>query len=97
LRGGRVEVESEPGQGATFRRSERPPDLLLTDTMMPETSGPALAEELREGYPALRVLYMSGYADLAVTGNGDLRSGYLSRPLTVETLGRRVRQVLEMG
>jgi two-component system, cell cycle sensor histidine kinase and response regulator CckA len=40
-------------------------DLLLTDIVMPETTGPKLAEELSSRYPNLRVLYMSGYSGVA--------------------------------
>jgi len=43
------------------------------------------------------VLYASGYADNAIVHHGILESGiaYLQKPYTPETLGRRVREVLD--
>src|SRR3984893_16850241 len=43
-----------------------PIHLLLSDVMMPESEGPPLLDRLMVARPAVRVLYMSGYADEAV-------------------------------
>jgi FixJ family two-component response regulator len=40
-----------------------PLDLLFTDVVMPEMSGPKLAVALQEGQPGLRVVFCSGYTD----------------------------------
>ncbi len=40
---------------------EQPVDLLLTDLVMPEMPGAALAERLRKLRPGLPVVYMSGF------------------------------------
>jgi two-component system cell cycle sensor histidine kinase/response regulator CckA len=72
-------------------------DLLLTDVVMPETSGPKLAEELKAMQPRLRVLYMSGYSGAAVTRHGALAEGvaYLEKPFTSTSLAAKVRDSLE--
>jgi len=63
-------------------------DLLLTDIVMPETSGMRLAEELSRLYPQMRVLYMSGYPGGAVTLGASLEVGaaYLEKPFTPASL-----------
>jgi two-component system cell cycle sensor histidine kinase/response regulator CckA len=43
--------------------SSEPFDLLVTDVVMPEMSGPEVAMKLRARHPELPVLYMSGYTD----------------------------------
>lgn len=72
-------------------------DLVLTDILMPEMGGQELVEQLRERRPELRVVFMSGYAERALTSNGSvpLGTGYLEKPFAVETLMRRVREVLD--
>ena len=46
---------------------DRPIDLVLTDLVMPEMGGRELVERLRARHPALKVLFMSGYSERAVT------------------------------
>jgi two-component system, cell cycle sensor histidine kinase and response regulator CckA len=72
-------------------------DVLLTDVVMPGTSGPELARQLGERQPALRVIYMSGYTEDAIVHHGVLNPGiaFLHKPFTSDTLGRKVREVLD--
>jgi two-component system cell cycle sensor histidine kinase/response regulator CckA len=72
-------------------------DLILTDVVMPEMGGHELVELLRARHPDLRVLFMSGYAERAFVSNGLMPAGtgYLEKPFTVETLMRRLREVLD--
>jgi CheY-like chemotaxis protein len=72
-------------------------DLLLTDVVMPGTSGPELSKRLVERRSALKVLYMSGYTEDAIVHHGVLNPGiaFLHKPFTSETLGRKIREVLD--
>ena len=70
--------------------------LLLTDVMMPGMSGPALARRIRERWPDVSVLYMSGYSPEAVEKEGLLDPGtrLLAKPFSLETLVRSVEEAL---
>ena len=72
-------------------------DLLLTDVIMPDLSGPELAKRLRKIKPDLKVLYMSGYPGefIARHGVSDAEMGYLQKPFTQEGLAGKMRQVLD--
>jgi CheY-like chemotaxis protein len=72
-------------------------DLLLTDVVMPGASGPELVKQLVERRPALKVVYMSGYTDEAIVHRGVLDPGiaFLHKPFSSETLGRKIREVLD--
>jgi CheY-like chemotaxis protein len=74
-----------------------PIHLLLTDVAMPQMSGPELARRLLLLRPATKILCMSGYTDDALVRHGALTGGiaYLQKPITPETLGRKVRAVLD--
>jgi len=74
-------------------------DLLLSDVVMPQLSGPALAKRLSVARPEMKVLCMSGYTDDSIVRHGVLEAqlAYLQKPFTPEALTRRVRDVLDGG
>ena len=75
----------------------RPIHLLISDVVMPHMSGPELARRLAQARPEMKVLCMSGYADDSVVRHGVVDSdiAYLQKPITLETLTRKVREVLD--
>jgi CheY-like chemotaxis protein len=72
-------------------------DLLLTDVVMPDTTGPRLVDHLRTVCPGLRVMFTSGYTDNVIAHNGILDPGLacLQKPFTPALLLSAVRQVLD--
>jgi two-component system cell cycle sensor histidine kinase/response regulator CckA len=71
--------------------------LLLTDIIMPGTSGRELATRITARHPRTRVLYMSGYTDNVLAQGGVLEPGlsFLQKPFTPGTLVHKVREVLD--
>ena len=74
-------------------------DLLLTDVVMREMSGPDLAQRLKKLRPQTRILFMSGYTDAAIVHQGILDPGiaFLPKPFTPSSLAGKVRQVLDQS
>jgi signal transduction histidine kinase/CheY-like chemotaxis protein len=72
-------------------------DLMVSDVVMPGLSIAELLDRLRVGYPSLRILYMSGYTDRAMSHQGVVPTGaaYLQKPFTLDALVRKVREVLD--
>jgi CheY-like chemotaxis protein len=73
-----------------------PVDLLLSDIVMPQTSGPELARRLTEKVPTTRILFMSGYTDDAIVHHG-VSAGhtrFLAKPFTIGELLLAVRAAL---
>jgi len=80
---------------AIFAQHDGEIDLLLTDVVMPEMSGPVLAQRLIAHRPELRVLFISGYADVAVQPEiGGPNVNFLSKPFQASALTARVAQIL---
>ena len=92
-------IEARNGLDALdiYENSHTGIDLVLTDVVMPEMGGNELFERLRARNPGVRVLFMSGYTDKLPPGNGAISggAGFVEKPFTVETLIRRLREVLD--
>jgi PAS domain S-box-containing protein len=72
-------------------------DLLLTDMVMPGMNGRTLAESVHAIRPAIRCVFMSGYAadSLQAGPDGTIRYSYLQKPFTRQELTAKVREELD--
>jgi signal transduction histidine kinase/DNA-binding response OmpR family regulator len=74
-----------------------PPDILVTDVLLPGGTGPDLFRQLAAAHPRLGVLYISGYAPEMILDIRRLegRAAFLAKPFTAPALAQRVREVLD--
>jgi len=79
-----------------YENSEERVHLLLTDVIMPDLTGPVVAERLRARQPDLQVLFISGFHDAELVQRFVTRKGFalLPKPFTVDGLLRVVRESL---
>jgi two-component system cell cycle sensor histidine kinase/response regulator CckA len=72
-------------------------DLVISDVVMPGMDGPALVKEIRKSNPAMRVIFMSGYAEGAFRNAGDKPEDchFISKPFSLKALTEKVRDVLD--
>jgi signal transduction histidine kinase len=96
---GYVVIEAQrPGEALTRVAAHMGPlDLIITDLVMPEMSGPELVERLTRLRPGVPVLFMSGYASGALTHQGVLPQGslFVQKPFTPASLLRTVNRAVE--
>lgn len=71
-------------------------DLLVSDIVLPDTTGVELAHEFRREKPELAVLLMSGYAEAAVRKRA-AGLGFLQKPFRLDDLAREVTAALDEG
>jgi CheY-like chemotaxis protein len=72
-------------------------DVVLTDVMMPGTTGPELIAQLTARRPGVKVIYMSGYTEDMVTLAPGLTQDtvFLHKPFTSTALIEKIRELLE--
>ena len=72
-------------------------DVLVSDVVMPEMNGPAVAQAVTAARPGVRVLFMSGYTEAAIQAEnlGTPGAVLLTKPFDPDVLGRAVRSALD--
>ena len=84
--------------GLKLLQSDVAIDLLVTDVGLPGgMNGRQMADAGRVRRPDLKVLFITGYAENAVVGNGRLEPGMavLTKPFPIETMAARIRSMIE--
>jgi CheY-like chemotaxis protein len=95
--GYRVLAASNGEEALRLQTDAKHIDLLVTDIVMPRVNGPQLALRLRDLFPELRVLFVSGYPDhTAATDQGlDEGTDFIPKPFTLKVLAGKVREMLD--
>jgi two-component system, cell cycle sensor histidine kinase and response regulator CckA len=98
LDGGYRVIEAKDGEDALriMGTSEAGIDLLLTDVIMPDKSGPELVKQAEEGHPETHCLFMSGYSGEMAKRHGLLiqEDSFLEKPFTKRSLLKKVYSAL---
>ena len=91
-----VEVDGAAAAIEVLDARARAIDLVLTDVVMPEMSGPDMVRLLRRTRPNIPVVYMSGYAEHVLGQHGDLNADapLVPKPFDLAKLGRAIRHAL---
>jgi CheY-like chemotaxis protein len=95
---GYTAIEASDGPaGLAILKSDTRIDLLITDVGLPGgINGRQMADAARTVRPDLKVLFITGYAENAVVGNGQLEPGMhvLTKPFAIEALGIRIKNLI---
>ena len=91
-------IEAENGEAGLKVSNEYKAriEMLITDVVMPGMGGRELAQKVSAARPEIKVLFLSGYTEDAIIHEGVLEPGtaFLQKPFTLQTLSRKVRDVL---
>jgi len=80
-----------------YRKSEKPIDLVLTDVVMPRMGGPEMVENLMKENADIKVLYTSGFTEIAVVEQGKpiAENRLIQKPYSRELLAEKIRWMLD--
>ncbi len=92
-----LEARSGEEALALMAGQERPIDLLITDVVMPRMDGPTLIRAVRERWPRMKVIYISGYAEDAFRKRLDETGAihFLPKPFSLKQLAGKVKEVMD--
>ncbi|NRH43077.1 PAS domain S-box protein [Pseudomonas sp. MS15a(2019)] len=89
---------ADAGSGLRLLESDVRIDLLISDVGLPGgMNGRQMADAARQRRPGLKVLFITGYAENAVVGNGHLEPGMhvMTKPFAMDALAVRIRDLIE--
>ncbi|HEX4199007.1 MAG TPA: response regulator [Caulobacteraceae bacterium] len=92
-----IEADTGPA-GLRILQSDARIDLLITDVGLPGgMNGRQVADAAREARPGLKVLFITGFAENAVVGNGHLAAGMavITKPFVLSTLSQKIRDLID--
>jgi signal transduction histidine kinase len=92
-----IEASDGPA-GLRVLQSSAKVDLLITDVGLPGgMNGRQVADAARTLRPDLKVLFITGYAENAVVGNGQLEKGMhvIAKPFEMERLAWKIREMIQ--
>jgi CheY-like chemotaxis protein len=92
-----VEAEDQQNALELCHRKDLKLDVLLTDVVMPNMSGPELVKAIQRVRPELKVVYMSGHARdrFARSGIDEETVNFIQKPVMPDALTARLREVLD--
>ncbi len=95
--GYRVRLAQDGVEALDMLRAGPPPDLIISDIVMPRLGGPQLLAALREAGLATRLIFTSGYATPEVQERLAQEPGvpFLAKPWTMAALLQLVRRTLD--
>jgi two-component system cell cycle sensor histidine kinase/response regulator CckA len=96
-------VEAKSGEAALeiIEKGDERFDLVVTDVVMPRMDGPELAAKVRAHYPAMKVIFISGYTEESFRNRlldaGETGVHFLPKPYGLKQLAAKVKDVIETG
>lgn len=92
------QVMDAPGGAAALQLLEDGkivPEILVTDVMMPEMDGTTLAKQVKEKYPNVKIIFISGYAEDRFKEHLGADVWFLPKPFTLKQLATKVKEVID--
>ena len=90
-------IEAENGLAALEKASDYQGDidLLFTDVVMPVMGGKELNEKIKEIYPEIVTLFVSGYLDDSIHGDILTKENFINKPYNLHEVSIKLRQLLD--
>ncbi|HUJ97954.1 MAG TPA: PAS domain-containing protein [Stellaceae bacterium] len=91
-------IEAKSGESAleVITSGNEKVELLITDVVMPRMDGPNLVKQVRELYPDMKVIFISGYTEDAFRKRLDRDADihFLPKPFSLKQLAGKVKEVM---